>query len=513
MSIRRKAWIIAGRILLGFFATLILLALLLKIFCTEENWRGRRALAHCERELRARGEKLDLATFVPPLVPDAENFAMAPLLAPLAKASRQDLDRNPKPPGSPLERLDKVRLQWVGDSKPFPPGSGDYEIGKPTDLVARQRYLQKDPQQNSVANQREAARAVLGWLTRWSPELEEFSIAANRPYARFPLDYSKGFAVPVPHLIYLLRFAQVYYLRAIAALEAGDTASALRDLKTLDRMQAAIRSEPLLVSYLVRIAIIKLLMQPVWQGSVEHFWDEDQLRGIQAMLARIDLIVDYARVVRGERAIGNIMYEKFRASRRPMGSIISEYFSWLETPRQFSILAFLPSEAVLCQNQASSERWVQDYVLPVVDASAHRIYPARQKEAVRVNDETKSTPYNVLSKLTARGTDSLPIRTATAQVAIDEAVVACALERFRLRTGQFPNALDALVPDYLPAIPHDLIGGAPLRYRRESDGNYLLYSVGWNEVDDGGVIVPKSAEHPGRDNEKGDWVWPSTEVK
>src|SRR5439155_26258024 len=70
MSIRRKAWIIAGRILLGFFATLILLALLLKIFCTEENWHGRRALAHCERELRARGEKLDLATFVPPLVPD-----------------------------------------------------------------------------------------------------------------------------------------------------------------------------------------------------------------------------------------------------------------------------------------------------------------------------------------------------------------------------------------------------------------------------------------------------------
>jgi hypothetical protein len=512
MSTRRKAWIIAGRILLGFLATLILLALLLKIFCTEENWRGRRALAHCERELRARGEKLDLATFVPPLVPDAENFAMAPLLAPLAKASQQELDRKPKPPGSPLERLDKVSLHPGRRFEPTP-GSGDYKMGKPTDLVARQRYLQKDPQQNSAVNQREAARAVLGWLTRWSPELEEFSIAANRPYARFPIDYSKGFAVPVAHLMCLLRFAQVYHLRAIAALEAGDTASALRDLKTLDRMQAAIRSEPLLISYLVRIAIIELLMQAVWECSVEHFWNEDQLREIQAMLARTDLIADYARVVRGERAIGNTMYEKFRASRLGIGSIISEYFSWPETPRQFSIFAFSPNEAVMCQNQASSERWVQDYVLPVMDASAHRIYPARQKEAVRVNDEIKSTPYNVLSKLTARGTDSLPIRAGATQVAIDEAVVACALERFRLRTGQFPNALDALVPDYLPAIPHDVIGGAPLRYRRESDGNYLLYSVGWNEVDDGGVIVPKSAEHPSRDNEKGDWVWPSTEVK
>ena len=227
MSIRRKAWIIAGRILLGFFATLIFLALLLKIFCIQENWRGRRALARCERELRARGEKLDLATFIPPPVPDAENFAMAPLLAPLAKASQQELDRKPKPPGSPLERLDKVNLHRVGDSISVP-GSGDYKKGKLTDLVARQRYLQKDPQQNSAANQREAARAVLDWLARWSPELEEFSIAANRPYARFPIDYTKGFAVRVPHLIYLLGFAQVYHLRAIASLEAGDTASARR---------------------------------------------------------------------------------------------------------------------------------------------------------------------------------------------------------------------------------------------------------------------------------------------
>ena len=116
-------------------------------------------------------------------------------------------------------------------------------------------------------------------------------------------------------------------------------------------------------------------------------------------------------------------------------------FSWLETKPQFSIFASLPNDAVMCQNQASSERWVQDYVLPVIDASAHRIYPSRQKEAVRVADQTRPTPYNVLSKLTARSTDSLPMRTATTQVAIDEAVVACALERLRLRTGQFPERL------------------------------------------------------------------------
>ena len=75
------------------------------------------------------------------------------------------------------------------------------------------------------------------------------------------------------------------------------------------------------------------------------------------------------------------MSENFRASRLGIGSIISEYFSWLETKRQvFPSFAFLPNEAVMCQNQASSERWVQDYVLPVIDASAHQfILPGKRK--------------------------------------------------------------------------------------------------------------------------------------
>ena len=497
---------VVRRTFLGLFLTLIILTGIFKVFCIEENWRARRALARYENELRTRGEKLDLASFVPPPVPDAENFAMAPLLAPIFKATQQELRQKPKPPGSPLERLEAVDLYRGGDSKP-PVISGDYEVGKPIDLVGWQRYLQKDARQDPSTDQRVAARAVLAWLANWSPQLTEFSSAASRPYARFPVDYSKGVALQLPHLSYLLRFAPVYKLRSIAALEAGDPASALQDLKTLDRMQAAIRSEPLLVSYMVRIAIIKLMMPPIWQGCAENLWNEDQSQQIQTMLSRIDLLADYAWVVRGERALANVTYENFRASRRDPRSIISEYLSWTATPRHLWIFTFLPNEAVMCQNQASSERWVQSYVLPVVDPSAHRVYPARQKESLLVNDQAKSTPYNVLTKLTTPIMGSLIIRAASAQVTIDEGAIACALNRFRLRTGQFPSALEVLAPDYLPAIVHDVIDGAPLRYRREPDGSYLLYSVGWNEIDDGGAIVPKSAEHLSRDNEKGDWVW------
>ena len=66
--------------------------------------------------------------------------------------------------------------------------------------------------------------------------------------------------------------------------------------------------------------------------------------------------------------------------------------------------------------------------------------------------------------------------------------MACALERCRLAQGQYPASLDALVPTWLKQVPTDLLaaGGAPLKYRREADGGFVLYSVGLNRVDDQG---------------------------
>jgi hypothetical protein len=510
MNARSKVWIIVRRVLLGLLVGLILLALLFKIFCVEENWRGRRTLARCENKLRARGERLDVASFIPPAVPDSENFAMAPLLAPLGESTWQELKQKPQQPGSPIERLGKVDLRASAGNPKEVLKLGDYETGRPIDFVSVQRCLEKQVPQNVIGGQHEAARAVLDWLTRWSSEVEEFSAAANRRHARFPLDYSKGIAVQLPHISPLLRFSMVYRLRASAALTAGDMQLALRDLQTLDRIQAALRSEPLLISCLVRIAIIKNMLQPIWQAAMQQSWDEDQLRQIQAMLAQIDLFADYSQVIRGERALANVTYENFRNHHQHANSIVSEDLSSIGMPRWFWIFAFMPNEAVMCQNQASNERWMQDYVLPIIDVPTHRVYPQRQKNAVSVNDERTSTPYNVLAKMTAETTNAFPIRIASVQVALEQAVVACALERFRLRNGQFPEALKALVPDYAHAIPHDLIDGAPLRYRRESEGSYKLYSVGWDEVDDGGMIAMKSVNSSRRDDQQGDWVWLSS---
>jgi hypothetical protein len=83
--------------------------------------------------------------------------------------------------------------------------------------------------------------------------------------------------------------------------------------------------------------------------------------------------------------------------------------------------------------------------------------------------------------------------------------VACALERYRRANGQFPATVAALAPKFISALPHDVINGQPLKYRRTGDGLFVLYSVGSNETDDGGEVALSKYGIPHWKD--GDWVW------
>jgi hypothetical protein len=66
-------------------------------------------------------------------------------------------------------------------------------------------------------------------------------------------------------------------------------------------------------------------------------------------------------------------------------------------------------------------------------------------------------------------------------------------------------------------VPQDVIGGGPLKYRRTDAGRFILYSIGWNGKDDGGVTAYGTGgseprfifgERSGAPRfEEGDWVW------
>ncbi len=66
-----------------------------------------------------------------------------------------------------------------------------------------------------------------------------------------------------------------------------------------------------------------------------------------------------------------------------------------------------------------------------------------------------------------------------------------ALKAYKLKNGELPKELKALVPDYLPEIPKDAFDGKPLRYSLEKK---IIYSVGEDLKDDGGMTPEKIEE-------------------
>lgn len=72
---------------------------------------------------------------------------------------------------------------------------------------------------------------------------------------------------------------------------------------------------------------------------------------------------------------------------------------------------------------------------------------------------------------------------------------------YRRKTGRFPHSLRELVPRYLPSIPEDPFNyDKPLIYRLNSKGeSFLLYSVGPDQVDNGGKPMKKYWEGKGGD--------------
>jgi len=82
---------------------------------------------------------------------------------------------------------------------------------------------------------------------------------------------------------------------------------------------------------------------------------------------------------------------------------------------------------------------------------------------------------------------------------IRSARAALAAERYRLDNGRFPEQLDQLAGDYLDRVPIDPFDDKPLRYRLDDDA-LIIYSVGRNQIDDGGdVRRDKKARRAQRD--------------
>ncbi|MDB6020595.1 MAG: hypothetical protein JWQ04_452 [Pedosphaera sp.] len=67
--------------------------------------------------------------------------------------------------------------------------------------------------------------------------------------------------------------------------------------------------------------------------------------------------------------------------------------------------------------------------------------------------------------------------------------VELALRCYQSEQGRVPKRLEELVPKYIQHVPEDPFSHQPLHYRAVAGTNWVLYSVGLDGIDDGGVPV------------------------
>jgi hypothetical protein len=504
--ISRQAWVIYLKLGIGILSLIVL-------FYSVEKWRGKRAWTKLQQEVEGRGEKLDLSDLSARDVPDDQNFASTPLFASLFEQKNNPTGPN-GPRGSDAAKLPRLDLQirsLAGTSLNRKKGGHDDWMEQEfIDLKHRQRFFHRTADFPSQPQPQEPAVDVLLALSKFTSELNEIHSASQRPYARFPIRYEKGFEAELPHLPILQNIGEVLTLRASAALALDRTEEALADVQTSLRLVNAVRQQPAQLTFLRCSTMLIDALQPIWEGLATRRWTESQLAAIQNQLEQMNFLADYAPALR----VNTLLMMDFIDQIIPVSSArpSSVFFPEDDAERRIiTVFRLLYPAGWSAQNQVGLYRFYLAWV-PYVDPARHRVIP-QDRLGVDIDFVSLDPFFPVfiapkVKTIFRDASESFP----AVQTAVDEASVACALERYRLANGHFPETLNALVSQYIKELPHDIMDGQPLRYRRTEDGQFVLYSVGSDGVDNGGQLVARRRNWRGEpepmwQSGPGDWVW------
>jgi tetratricopeptide (TPR) repeat protein len=508
-------WLCCWKNFRRFLFVLACLLTLTVLGYTEENWRTKHALDKFESHWAAQGEKFDMNDIVPPAVPDDENFAMAPIWVESLKAilgpqkSRQFYGDNYAEDGR-TDFVDRLSMPIAYEDEDGP-ALGNWQKATLTDLRPWQDYYRTVASKTNLfpvpPSPQNPAQDVLLALSKYDPAIEELRQASTLPDARFPVDYTfqPPAAILLPHLGMMRHVEKALSLRSLAELQNGQSDKALADLNLSFRLIDSARGEPFLISHLVRIAMWQPALQTIYEGLARHQWSDSQLVGIDSQLAKMDFLADYEYSISGEQALELANTEYLRRT-SDFGMLdYSDNGSHNDQFRSF-VFRLLPG-AFFYQNELTMLQLNQECGLLLVDDQNHSVSPhlVQQKTAAESKALSHLSYGNVMARFILPSLDNAVKKTAYAQETVDLARIANALERYRLAMGVYPDSLDALAPHFLPGVPNDIIDAGPLHYRRTSDGQFILYSIGWNETDDGGTV--SRGRNGAVNTDFGDWVW------
>jgi hypothetical protein len=343
----------------------------------------------------------------------------------------------------------------------------------------------------------------------------------------------------------LKRSAQRLSAATVCDLHNGDTASATTNLCTLLALVQGERDERILISQLVRFAMASIAASANWELLQSTNLTDAELEELQKSWERLKFIPSLEGAILMERASTENTIQTLRTSKTEFDRLMGYYGGsatfpassgdWWGDAQNFAKAGaqklVLGGETFMWQaswsysDELRALQGNQIVLSAIREAETNQIlYPIYSKISAQFGlmgitnipgDETMLLDMPDLRWLFSEsitGLGSSFHRAIVAETSRRVVITAIALKRFQLQHGIFPEKLSELTPEFLSSVPLDPIDGKPLRYKKNSDGTFLLYSIGDNDVDDGGdPTYPTGVTGSSfywQNYHARDWVWP-----
>ncbi|MCG3122453.1 MAG: hypothetical protein GIKADHBN_00841 [Phycisphaerales bacterium] len=375
-----------------------------------------------------------------------------------------------------------------------------------------------DSHASALATVREAAgRPMIGypWSDVADPDYSralEISNPAYRydPSAQAPTENPLMIGVLLPHLGEMRKLGRWLATDAHLAASRKDSQRFIADIEALAGMADQALREPFIISQMVGVALGQLLCVTVLEEAADPgLLDARGLRTLAHRIAAIGggriSIESTGEVLMIEDVIQRFYSDDGSGGGRLVGSPMREemWDSWgAARPRgEFILEALRPVQSAVLMPSRSKIR-------AEIDRFKAEFARDDQLQPWRAHERTSDGPYSwlmydvigsippIFSSLQGGDANTGPMTTGLAHRDRFEStrgatLAVLALQSYFVAEGRYPPALESLSPEYLPKVPVDPFDGRPLRYVPASaTGGPVLYSIGADATDDGGVLPP-----------------------
>ncbi len=327
-------------------------------------------------------------------------------------------------------------------------------------------------------------------LNAVQPALKEARKLVEKPrgrhhltYARFVFDTLLADQQETRRVVGLLNYD------ALRNDQKRDMKAALLSSRAVLNAARSLGDEPFAISQLVRISGVILACRALERTLAQGEPVPEMLAALQQALGGEDAFADLLIVARGERAS---LHEAFETIERGDVPLNHPFFgprpSWEEyVYGWFNREKFREAHPTML---AMMSRFVAIAQLPMHEQAA-----ADGQLHLELLDLKHSNPLAVLF---IPALNKMNDASRRKHAYLRCMTVALAAERYRREKKAWPDTIDQLCPQFLPATPLDPFDGRPLRYHRVEDG-VVIYSVAADATDNNGNLDREHPNQPGVD--------------